>query len=74
MEHLVYTVGYPKDLKYAITTDIPNMIVVKFTEHHFNDSQEVTALSNHPADVMTMARAMREIGDWLAINHKDIIL
>lgn len=57
-----------------VVTDTNNMIVVKFTEHHFNDSQEVTALNNHPADVMTMARAMREIGDWLAINHKDIIL
>ena len=53
-----------------VATDTENGIVVKFEDHKFNDTQQVTLLDDIPnPDVMKMARLMREMADWLRKNH-----
>ena len=55
-----------------VCTDTENMIVCRWRDHQFNDTQKVTMLNdNQNPDVMALARAMREMGDWLGENHHD---
>lgn len=56
-----------------VVTDTINGIVVRFNEHQFNDTQKATLFDNHITDMMELARAMRELGDWLAVNYSDIV-
>lgn len=58
-----------------VVADKQNGVVIRFEEHRFNDTQRVTDLSDNPiTDYMLLARVMREIGEWLYNNHKDIAL
>ena len=58
-----------------VCTDTENNIVCRFQEHRFNDTQKFTMLDDiEQPDVMALARIMREFGDWLAVNHKEIVL
>lgn len=55
-----------------VCTDTESMIVCRWHDHQFNDTQKVTILNdNQNPDVMALARAMREMGDWLGENHHD---
>lgn len=57
-----------------VCTDTVNLIVCIFKEHQFNDTQDVTMLEDfNPRNFMQVARLMREMGDWLAENHSEII-
>ena len=56
-----------------VVTDTSNGIVVTFREHAFNDTQEATLLDDCNASVEELAKAMRELGDWMAKNHYDLI-
>lgn len=57
---------------FWVATDTENGVVIKFKDHEFNDTQKVTTLEDEdPEDYMLMARAMREIGEWLVANHPD---
>lgn len=57
-----------------VLTDRENMIVVRFKEHRFNDTQEVTHLTM-PKDLspIGVARKMRMIGEWLFENHPELV-
>lgn len=56
-------------------TDTHFHFEITWREHHYNDTQQVNPLGAFRSyDVMEVARAMREIGQWLYDNHKDIVL
>lgn len=57
-----------------VLTDTENMVVIKFKEHEFNDSQKVTILGEekeviNKLGVDGLARVLREMADYLSINH-----
>lgn len=57
-----------------VCTDRENGIVCRFTEHKFNETQKMTFLEDVPnPNPLAIARLMREMGDWLASNHAEIV-
>ena len=52
-----------------VLTDTENRIVVRFEEHKFNDTQEVTMLEDCTLTALQAARVMRELGDWVVRHH-----
>lgn len=56
-------------------TDTENLIVVRFREHQFNETQQVTVLDESKfapisaATATQVAHIMCEIADWLRANH-----
>ncbi len=60
--------------KWWVFTDTENGIVVRFEQGKFNESQRITGLNDElPDDYMVVARVMREIGEYLYENHKELI-
>ena len=62
-----------------VCTDTENLLVCTFEEGKFNDTQKFTDLegddtSKSMDDVMARLRIMREMSDWLAINHYQIVM
>lgn len=61
-----------------VLTDTENMIVVTFEEHKFNETQKVTLLDGNDVasmdEAMKRVRALREMADWLSINHYNIAM
>lgn len=57
-----------------VCTDTAFLIVARWREHDFNGSQVVTPLEDGAAlTALNYARAMREMGDWLAANHYELL-
>ena len=57
-----------------VCTDTEHGLVCKFEEHKFNETSKMTFLEDvKNPDALAVARLMREMGDWLAENHRDII-
>lgn len=57
-----------------VVTYVPANIVIVFEQGKFNETQQVTTLEDfNPDDYKKITRYLREIGDWLAENHRDII-
>ena len=62
-----------------VCTDTDNLIVCRFEAHKFNDTQDFTVLEDsrfHPITAETATRIASlaaEMGDWLRVNHYDII-
>lgn len=57
-----------------VLTDTENQIVCRFTEGQFNETQQITLLEDPaPRMVMEMPRIMREMADWLAQNHYELL-
>lgn len=57
-----------------VLTDTSNGIVVRFEQGRFNESQKITWLNDEPvSDYMQIARIMREIGEYMYENHKELI-
>lgn len=55
-------------------TDTENKIVCRFTEGQFNETQQITLLEDaDPRMVMEMPRIMREMAEWLAQNHYELV-
>lgn len=55
-----------------VLTDTENQIVVRFENKRFNETQQVTMLEDvETPNPLVIARMMREIGDYLALNHRD---
>jgi hypothetical protein len=54
-----------------VATDTENLVVIKFQEHRFNETQQVTLLEESNVKAMAIARIMREMGDWLAAHHSE---
>ena len=57
-----------------VLTDTENMVVIKFKENDFNNSQKVTILGEEQEvldklGVNGLARVLREMADYLSINH-----
>ena len=57
-----------------VLTDTENMVVIRFKENDFNNSQKVTILGEKQEvldklGVNGLARAFREMADYLSINH-----
>lgn len=62
-----------------VCTDTENLLVCTFEEGKFNDTQKFTDLEGDDTfksmdDVMAKLRIMREMSDWLAINHYNIVM
>jgi len=60
-----------------VCTDTVNMIVCRFEEHQFNETQKITLLEDHALSkeaAYAVATHLREMADWLAVNHTKIIL
>lgn len=58
-----------------VLADTKNNIVIRWQEHHFNDTQKVsvlddTEITEHTAN--DLARIMREMGDYVARHHGGI--
>ena len=58
---------------FWVATDKDNGIVVKFREHQFNETQQVTLLNGDTfksaEEAMKVATYLRELADWLHDNH-----
>ena len=55
-------------------TDTENMVAIRFKENDFNNSQKVTILGEKQEvldklGVNGLARVLREMADYLSINH-----
>lgn len=58
-----------------VVTDTVNNIVITFKKKQYNDTQHVTYRNDEVnADAVQLARIMREIGQWLYENHRDILM
>lgn len=57
-----------------VATDTESLIVVRWQHKAFNATQQVTMLHDSTASAAAIARVMREIGDFLAINHPEKIM
>lgn len=64
-----------KNKEWWVATDTKHNIVVKFKDHEYNDTQEVTLLDGDTfkteEEALRYATYMREIADWLRDNHYD---
>lgn len=57
-----------------VLTDTENQIVCRFIEGQFNETQQITLLEDaDPRMVMEMPRIMREMAEWLAQNHYELV-
>lgn len=64
-----------QDEGFWVATDKEKGIVVKFEEHKFNETQQTTLLDDADAsDFMGLARAMRELGEWMAKEHYSVAM
>lgn len=54
-----------------VATDTESLIVVQWQDKAFNATQQVTMIDESDVEPLTIARLMRELGDYLAINHRD---
>lgn len=56
-----------------VLTDRKLLIVIRFKEKEFNDTQRVSFISDdmerHP-DIKEITQALRIMGDWLALRHR----
>ena len=57
-----------------VATDTESLIVVRWENKKFNETQRVSLLDACPTSASAIARALREIGDFLAINHTEKIM
>jgi len=55
-----------------VCTDTINGIVCVFGHKNFNENQTFTLLEDvSKPDASALAKIARELGEWLAINHRD---
>lgn len=64
---------------WYVLTDTENLVVIRFKEHEFNETQEVTFLENEDAvirrlGVRGIARVLREMGDYMFTRWYGIAL
>lgn len=58
-----------------VLADTENNIVIRFEEHKFNETQQVSVLDDSTAETKTtseLARIMREMGDYIVRHHGGI--
>jgi hypothetical protein len=66
-----YTIQESKEPGWWVVTDTENLVVVKFKEHEYNETQQTTMLEDCHLSVMQIARVAREMADWIAAHHID---
>ena len=66
-----YVIKESKEPDWWVVTDTENLVVLKFQEHKFNETQMVTMLEDCQLSALQLARIMREMGDWLAAHHSE---
>lgn len=54
-------------------TDQENGIVCRFKVRQFNETQQFEFNSDVEPDAAGIAKALREMGDWLSENHKELL-
>lgn len=55
-----------------LVTDKQYKVCIEFRNGKFNETQRVVPLEDfNPDDFMLMSRIMREIGDWLSVEHRE---
>lgn len=54
-----YTIQESKDPGWWVVTDTENLVVLKFQEHKFNETQMVTMLEDCQLSALQLARIMR---------------
>jgi hypothetical protein len=64
-----YTLQESKEPGWWVVTDTENLVVLKFQEHKFNETQMVTMLEDCQLSALQLARIMREMADWMAAHH-----
>ena len=57
---------------WYVVADLEKRIKVEFKKGHYNDMQKVTYFGDN-TDALTQATALREIGDYLYKNFKELI-
>lgn len=56
-------------------TDNENGVTIEFREGLYNETQKVNVHDNmQGSDAMRVASVMREIGNWMAENHAEVVL
>ena len=66
-----YLIQQSEEPGWWVVTDTENLVVLKFQEHKFNETQKVTLLEECNLSALQIARIMREMGDWVASHHID---
>ena len=65
-----------KEFGYWILADTVNQIVCKFKHGKFNETQEISLLNDvkiNPSMELQFAKTLRQMSDWLAENHPEVI-
>lgn len=63
-----------KNPGYWVITDKQNNIVCKFLEHYYNSEHTLTDINDNPiTDALTVATALREMGEYLSKKHSELI-
>lgn len=69
-----FIVQESSDPGYWVITDLQNNIVCKFLERNFNKDQKITDINDNPiSDPLTLATALREMGEYLYSTHPELI-
>lgn len=68
-----YQLQKSKEPEWWVLTDTENLVVLKFQEHKFNDTQMATMLEDCQLTALQLARIMREMGDWMAAHHINLV-
>lgn len=58
---------------WYVVTDKINNVVIQFEKGRFNETAHITPLFDFPKEPVGTATILREIGEYLATYHKDII-
>lgn len=61
--------SHPEKAGWYLVTDTKWMFSCEFREHEFNETQEFSGLDRLGADPDKIAKAMKEMGDWLFAHH-----
>lgn len=73
-EHKFVLQKSKEKVNHWVVTYVPANIVITFEQGKFNETQRITTLEEFkPEDYPLIARYLREIGDWLGENHRDIL-
>ena len=69
-----YVLQPSADCGWWVVTDKTNLCVVKFKANHYNETAKVSFI-NDTSNIKTvdLATIIRKIGEWVFLNHKELI-
>lgn len=80
MDYKRFKLEKSKELpEWWVLTDVKNLIVVKFKEHEFNETQKITFIDNDSTVIERLgkdgiAKVLREMGDYMYSHWYSIAL